>query len=407
MPDWTTAPLGRLASFTKGRKVETGTHPETGFLPYLGASAISGTISEYADPRGAIVAADHDILMLWDGERSGLVGKGQPGVVSSTTMRIRPQSKVIGPYLYYALSNQFEWIQNRRTGTGVPHVPKDLGRILHIAFPVSQDEQRKISTILSILESAIEQTEVLIAKFQQLKAGLADEAFARGMDAKGSLRSLQHKAPDLYKASSVGPIPAGWSVETIGDLTIGSVIGPFGSNLIATDYRASGVPVVFVRDVKENSFDWKSDVFVSAAKARELSAHDVRPGDVVATKMGLPPCVAAVFPDSMHPGIVTADIVRLRVAPAKIRPHWLAAYMNSWAVRKRVEQITAGVTRPKVTLKDVRTLEIAVPSLAEQDIILARLDAAAYKISVEENALKKLQLQKAGLMRDLIQAMCG
>ena len=118
--------------------------------------------------------------------------------------------------------------------------------------------------------------------------------------------------------------------------------------------------------------------------------------------MGLPPCVAAVFPDSMPPGIVTADIVRLRVAPAKIRPHWLAASMNSWVVRKRVEQITAGVTRPKVTLKDVRTLKIAVPSLAEQDRILARLHAAADIISVEENALQKLQMQKAGLMCDLL-----
>lgn len=125
MSEWFAKSLNQLASFQKGRKVETSEYPCDGFAPYLGASAISGTIEEYADARFGVTAVAGDVLMLWDGERSGLVGKAQDGVISSTVARLSSRGEIEGNFLYYALDANFEWIQNRRTGTGVPHVPKD------------------------------------------------------------------------------------------------------------------------------------------------------------------------------------------------------------------------------------------------------------------------------------------
>lgn len=263
-------------------------------------------------------------------------------------------------------------------------------------------QQQKIAQILDTLDTAIHETEAIIAKLKAVKQGLLHDLLTRGIDANGELRPPQAEAPHLYKQSPLGCIPKEWGIDFIANLTTSSVIGPFGSDLVASDYRVSGVPVIFVRDVKPDFLIWKSDVYVSPRKAQALAAHEVIAGDIVATKMGLPPCVAAVYPDTMPNGIVTADIVRLRPNLSLIRPNWMSTFINSPAVAKQVEQITAGVTRPKVTLRDVRNLRLAVPLLEEQQFVLDRVVAMESRIRLEDAALQKLLVKKSGLMDDLL-----
>ncbi len=271
-----------------------------------------------------------------------------------------------------------------------------------IEVPADLAEQRAIAQILDTLDTAICETEALIGKLKAVKQGLLHDLLTRGIDANGQLRPPQSEAPQLYKESPLGWIPKEWDTEPIINLTSNSVIGPFGSDLVAADYRDSGVPVIFVRDVKPDRLVWKSNVFVSASKAQALAAHEVRAGDVVATKMGFPPCVAAVYPESMSSGIVTADIVRLRPCTDRICSDWMSMFINSSAVAKQVEQITAGVTRPKVTLRDVRNLLIGLPPLKEQERVLDRLTAMQSRIQLEETSHEKLTAKKAGLMDDLL-----
>lgn len=265
-----------------------------------------------------------------------------------------------------------------------------------------QKAQPVIAQILETLDTAIRETEALIDKLWAVKQGLLHDLLTRGIDANGQLRPPQSEAPQLYKKTPLGWTPNEWEVEPIMRLTSSSVIGPFGSDLVASDYRVSGIPVIFVRDVKPDQLVWKSNVFVSATKAQALAAHEVRAGDVVATKMGMPPCVAAVYPKSMPCGIVTADIVRLRPCTDRICPDWMSMFINFSAVAKQVEQITAGVTRPKVTLRDVRDLLIGLPSIEEQERVLDRLTAMQSQIQLEKASHRKLSVGKAGLMDDLL-----
>lgn len=264
------------------------------------------------------------------------------------------------------------------------------------------EEQRCVAQILDTLDTAIREAEALIDKLKAVKQGLLHDLLTRGIDANGQLRPPQSEAPQLYKKTPLGWTPNEWEVEPIMRLTSSSVIGPFGSDLVASDYRVSGIPVIFVRDVKPDQLVWKSNVFVSATKAQALAAHEVRAGDVVATKMGMPPCVAAVYPKSMPCGIVTADIVRLRPCTDRICPDWMSMFINFSAVAKQVEQITAGVTRPKVTLRDVRDLLIGLPSIEEQERVLDRLTAMQSQIQLEKASHRKLSVGKAGLMDDLL-----
>ena len=104
----------------------------------------------------------------------------------------------------------------------------------------------------------------------------------------------------------------------------------------------------------------------------------------------------------MPPGVITADVIRVRPDPARVVPEWLACALNHEAVQAQVRMITGGVTRPKVTLKDFRALRVPAPSLIQQRQAGMTLAAADARIRAEELYLAKLKLQKQGLMQDLL-----
>ena len=72
------------------------------------------------------------------------------------------------------------------------------------------------------------------------------------------------------------------------------------------------------------------------------------------------------------------------------------------AVKRQVQAITAGVTRPKITLADFRTLVVACPNYDEQIMIGDRLDAINAVLAEENSRVNKLIKQKHGLMHDLL-----
>jgi type I restriction enzyme, S subunit len=164
--------------------------------------------------------------------------------------------------------------------------------------------------------------------------------------------------------------PKGWKIakiETIAAKEKNSMaIGPFGSNLKVSDYHESGYPIIFVKDVKENNFKWLSNRYVNDKKFKELSSHQVKPLDVLATKMGTPPCISAVYPKSMPTGVITADLIKISVSTSEAIPSYISIAINSDFCKQQVERITEGITRPKVTLRDFKKILIPIPPLGKQ-----------------------------------------
>tara|TARA_R110000796_G_C14560710_1_gene434810 strand:+ start:3088 stop:3939 length:852 start_codon:yes stop_codon:yes gene_type:complete len=271
MSEWLSNSLGELVTFQKGRKVATSPYPLENYAAYLGASRLSGASEGYGSKFLAVTADEHDVLMLWDGERSGLCRTGLSGVVSSTVAKLTPSDSINSFLLYYLLLYNFQWIQNRRTGTGVPHVPKDLGKILLLTYPKSKYEQQKIACILQAIDQAIEKTEVLIDKYQQIKAGLMHDLFTRGVGPDGKLRSPREQAPELYQETPIGWIPKEWKISAISSVLESVVDGPFGSNLKTEHYvEDPGVRVVRLQNVLKYEYNDSDRAYVSDRHAGTL-----------------------------------------------------------------------------------------------------------------------------------------
>lgn len=194
-------------------------------------------------------------------------------------------------------------------------------------------------------------------------------------------------------------VPNGWMLYTPHDIAglakDALVIGPFGSNLKTSDYCDEGVPLVFVKDIRAEDFS-RPRAYVSTAKAAELEAHQVLPGDILITKMGDPPGDVALY-DSDVPGIITADCIRLRPMAGFDR-RYLVHSLRTPSARRQIDAITTGAAQQKVSLDRFRTrLHISAPPLAEQKRIAAVLDAV--------DALCVKRREAIALLEDLAQSI--
>lgn len=152
-------------------------------------------------------------------------------------------------------------------------------------------------------------------------------------------------------------------------------IGPNGENLVRADYagRDRGVPVIFVRDIRPNRFEYRSQAYVSEEKARRLALHHACPGDLVVTKvgvpeaLGIPPGLAAVVPPAQPWSLITADVLRVRLDPNKAIPEFICYVLNSPWGRAQTWRLSPGsTTRFKMRLADFAQIRIAVPPVNRQ-----------------------------------------
>lgn len=180
---------------------------------------------------------------------------------------------------------------------------------------------------------------------------------------------------ECYDTSHLRELPQDWCWATLGELTANvanaCAIGPFGSNLVVSDYRDAGVGLIFVRHIRARDFVGLSPKFVDTEKAKELSSHAVRGGDVLVTKMGEPPGDVAVYPESFPPAILTADCIKL--TPHNFIPaRWIEIALTSDIGQSQIRLITKGVAQQKITLADFRKILVPIPSEGEPaQIILA------------------------------------
>ena len=292
------------------------------------------------------------------------------------------------------------------TGQGQTGTQANINTQIVEASPLrlpSLAEQRTIAAVLDTIDDAIQKTEQIIAKLQQVKQGLLHDLLTRGIDDNGELRDPE-RHPEQFQDSPMGRIPKGWRAESLGSLVTSAVDGPFGSALKSEHYVPQpGVRLVRLQNIGSGEFIDHDHAWISQRYAETLRRHDAVSGDVLVASLGdenHPYGRACVFQDGSW-AIVKADCFRLRPT-GFMNSDFLAASLNIDVYHRPLRGLAQGVTRDRVNLGNLLRVRLPVPSREEQNSIINMVDSLQRRITCEQNRAQKLRSTKAGLSEDLL-----
>ncbi|MDS4013771.1 MAG: restriction endonuclease subunit S [Candidatus Accumulibacter sp.] len=365
--------------------------------------------SEYLDLARSFRLEPDDLLLTIVGSLGRrAIYSGQRITFQRSVAYIRPQQqKMRSRFLFHWMGHSAFSAELKRRSNATAQAGLYLGELAKVSVPVPEvREQKAIAQILDTLDTAIHETEAIIAKLKAVKQGLLHDLLTRGIDANGELRPPQAEAPHLYKESPLGWIPKEWDISGLAGLAPKdrSVIrtGPFGSSLKGEHWRESGSPVVTIGSLGEAVFIASELLYVDEVTAARLADFELIPGDVVFSRVA-DVGRSVVVSETERGWIMSSNFMRISCDPAKARPHFLQLLLaSSVLVRGQLRTTVNSAGRDVANSAVLKGLSFPWPSPREQDEILRRVHAIGQLLIQEQAQLKKLLDGKSGLMDDLL-----
>jgi type I restriction enzyme S subunit len=297
-------------------------------------------------------------------------------------------------FTYYNVLFNMDKVKNLGEGTTFAEISKTALSTVELSFPTSKPEQTKIAEILSTVDRAIEQTEVLIAKQQRIKTGLMQDLLTRGIDEHGNLRSEQ---THQFKDSSLGRIPVEWDYSSLSHFVPSAEYG------ISTSLGESGYPVLRMNNFSEGEAD------ISDLKYTDLTVSEklwLRDGDVLFNRTNSWEHVGrtGIWRGQVEKATFASYLVRLNPDPDMLLSELLNVWLNWKPTQIAMRRLaTPAVQQVNINPTNLRSMPAAFPnSLNEQREIVGRLTVMRKDISSSFKNLIKLRSLKTALMQDLL-----
>lgn len=231
-----------------------------------------------------------DVLIGMDGDFEVHRWTGDLALLNQRVCKVEAATREVDQgFLYWYLKPKVAEIHRRTPQTTVRHLSASELHLIPMP-PIDEEEQAVVARVLYTLDTAIHETEAIIAKLKAVKQGLLHDLLTRGIDANGELRPPQAEAPHLYKESPLGWIPNEWDskqlAELLGDFDPAMRSGPFGSALLKQELVEAGLPLLGIDNVHTERFIADYTRFVTPRKFAQLARYVVRPDDLMITIMG-------------------------------------------------------------------------------------------------------------------------
>ncbi|HET9407000.1 MAG TPA: restriction endonuclease subunit S [Candidatus Sulfotelmatobacter sp.] len=184
--------------------------------------------------------------------------------------------------------------------------------------------------------------------------------------------------------TSTSEIPAHWQRTTLGELCNGDqrVIqtGPFGSQLHASDYRDTGVPVVNPTHLRLNAVDEKHLPFVSRETADQLSRHYLRKGDILISRRGDFSRYSYIG-DRQDGWLCGTGCLRIRLDSPEVDNRFLAVSFSLERVQSYLSQAAVGSIMPNLNTNILRDVPLVLPPVGEQRAMADALDCISSAVN--------------------------
>ncbi|NVM56184.1 MAG: restriction endonuclease subunit S [Candidatus Helarchaeota archaeon] len=257
----------------------------------------------------------------------------------------------------------------------------ELGRV-KVPFPPRIEEQRKITSILSTVDEAIQKTNEIIQKTQELKKGMMQQLLTKG---------IGHKK---FKQTEIGEIPEEWEVVRLEE--------------VANRFISGGTPATSKPEYWNGNIHWM--------RSASIRNRAVNSGEKYITKEGLNNSATNIVPKGniLVATRVSIGKVAINTIDIAISQDLTGVVLNTnkaipeyvyWTLSKaesKIKSFIQGSTIRGVLRKDLENLKIPLPSSLEQQKIVSILSDVDEKIEKEKQTKEQLEKLKKGLMQILL-----
>jgi type I restriction enzyme, S subunit len=161
-----------------------------------------------------------------------------------------------------------------------------------------------------------------------------------------------------------------WPEQTIEDLAQHEPrsmrTGPFGSDLLHSEFVDSGIAVLGIDNAVKNRFTWDERRYISQMKYDELQRFTVYPNDVIITIMGTTGR-SAVVPEDIPTAITTKHLACITLNRQIAEPEFVSnAVHRHPGVLAQIGASHRGAIMPGLNLTLIKSLELHVPPIDTQ-----------------------------------------
>lgn len=263
----------------------------------------------------------------------------EAGIATTELVPLRPTpGELDRKYLcYYLRSPAFvHWVSNQVSGAKMPRVNMKVFWKHEIPVPPI-DEQTRIAAILDRADA--------IRRKRAESICLAEDL-------------LKSTFLDMFK----DPIRRGRPIETVANMALkerGSIrTGPFGSQLLHSEFVDDGIAVLGIDNAVANEFRWAGRRFITEEKYEGLKRYTVYPGDVLITIMGT--CGrCAIVPDDIPTAINTKHLCCITVDREVCLPSYLQSYfLHHPMARHYLSRVTKGAIMDGLNMGLIKEMPI-------------------------------------------------
>ncbi len=348
MIGWTETSLADECEIILGQSPPSSSYNETGDgLPFYQGMADFGDIypklRKWCDEPTKTAIKD-DVLMSVRAPVGPVNMAAVRCCIGRGVAAIRPSASILPKFLFYYLLNEEKSIASKGTGSTFQAITgRDL-RSHPLRYP------RDIATQQAIVE-ILDQADTLRRKRREANA-LHDRI-----------------VPALFRRmfnSSLGDWPS-QRIDTIIATGRNKIrTGPFGSQLLHSEFTKSGTPVLGIDNVVASRFQWGKPRHISKEKLAELSRYQVFPRDVLITIMGTcGRCV--VVPDNIPTAINSKHLCCITLDQDKCDPwYFQGCILHDLNVQTSLGASATGAVMPGLNMEKIKSTEIKIPPIEIQ-----------------------------------------
>ena len=202
-------------------------------------------------------------------------------------------------------------------------------------------------------------------------------------------------------------IPDGWKLVEIGALVAENLAdlqtGPFGTMLLASEYKEEGTPVVAVKNIGDNKLIYADNDIprVDEETRIRLLRYSLNEGDILFGRKGAVDRRALVSRDEVG-WLQGSDCIRLRFFSSEIDPKYVSFYLGSPQHTEWILAHSVGSTMSSLNQSILSRISFLLPPLEEQRKIAAILSTWDEAIGLVEQLIAVLGRRKQALMQLLL-----